>query len=85
MNTTFSDPTPIDKDYWFTLKHKKNEDLNISSGKIRVDWRTAKKYANGEVSDPALLGGKGGMMYTEKFIGCKNIYYLRENKVGTTK
>lgn len=52
------------------IKHlRENEDLNISeiSRKIGVDWRTAKKYADGEVPDPALPDGKGGMMYTEGF------------------
>lgn len=60
--------------------------MNISkiSRKIGVDWRTAKKYADGEVPDPALPDGKGGMMYTEGFgmvvdDWLEEDYYLREN------
>lgn len=56
------------------IKHlRENEDLNISeiSRKIGVDWRTAKKYADGEVPDPALPDGKGGMMYRRIWDGCR--------------
>lgn len=52
------------------IKHlRENEDLSISdiAKKLGINWRTAKKYADGEVSIPEITGNKQGMMYTEKY------------------
>lgn len=52
------------------IKHlRNNEDMNITdiSNKLGRNWRTIKKYADGEVPNGTLRVNKRGMMYDEGF------------------
>lgn len=52
------------------IKHlRENEDLSIAAiaKKLEIDWRMAKKYADGEVPLPPIVKKRRGMMYTEKY------------------
>lgn len=52
------------------IKHlRENEDLSIAAiaKKLEINWRTAKKYADGEVPLPPIVKKRRGMMYTEKY------------------
>lgn len=63
------------------IKHlRENEDLSINeiSEKVGCNWRTAKKYADGEVPLEPLPSSKKGMMYEEGF-GEIVDYWLEED------
>ncbi|EOV9525752.1 IS21 family transposase, partial [Bacillus cytotoxicus] len=52
------------------IKHlRENEDLTIAeiSRKLGCNWRTAKKYADGDIEIGQLLKTKTGMMYEEVY------------------
>lgn len=68
------------------IKHlRENEDLSISdiAKKLGINWRTAKKHADGEVPIPKIPGNKQGMMYTEKYGQIVDIW-LEEGSLITT-
>ncbi|WP_079707632.1 IS21 family transposase [Paraliobacillus ryukyuensis] len=63
------------------IKHlRENEDLSINeiSRKTGCNWRTVKKYADGEVSQESLSSSKKGMMYDEGY-GEIVDYWLEED------
>lgn len=49
------------------LREKEGLSIHAISQKLGINWRTAKKYADGDVPYRTISVKKGGMMYEEKF------------------